>query len=86
MKNNTVILAPHSYVVIHRKQPNIYDVYEIETGKWILSRTNPDNILRIFSENCCTFKFIDETVGEIYVCKEISDAEQKQSKSYLRRK
>lgn len=60
MKNNTVILAPHSYVVVHRKQPNIYDVYEIGTGKWILSRTNPDNILRIFSENCCTFKFIDE--------------------------
>ena len=38
----------------------MYDVYEIKTGKWVLSRTNPDNILRIFSENCCTFKFIDE--------------------------
>ena len=73
MKNNAVILAPHSYVVVHRKQPNIYDVYEIETGKWILSRTNPDNILRIFSECCCTFKFIDENSGEIYVHKEISD-------------
>ena len=60
MKNNTVILAPHSYVVVHRKQPNIYDVYEIGTGKWVLSRTNPDNMLRIFSENCCKFKFIDE--------------------------
>lgn len=60
MKNNTVILAPHSYVVVHRKQPNIYDVYEIETGKWILSRTHPDEILRTFSVNCCTFKFIDE--------------------------
>ena len=66
MKNNTVILAPHSYVVVHRKQSNIYDVYEIETGKWVLSRTNPDNILRIFSEECCTFKFIDETIGEVY--------------------
>lgn len=65
-KNNPVILAPHSYVVVHRKQPNIYDVYEIGTGKWILSRTNPDNILRIFSNECCTFKFIDENVGEIY--------------------
>ena len=32
MKNNTVILAPHSYVVVHRKQPNIYDVYELELG------------------------------------------------------
>lgn len=32
-KNNPVILAPHSYVVVHRKQPNIYDVYEIGTGK-----------------------------------------------------
>ena len=73
MKNNTVILAPHSYVVVHRKQPNIYDVYENETGKWILSRTNPDNILRIFSEACCTFKFIDENSGEIYARKEISD-------------
>lgn len=73
MKNNTVILAPHSYVVVHRKQPNIYDVYEIETGEWVLSRTNPDNILRIFSETCCTFKFIDESAGEIYVHKEISD-------------
>ena len=30
MNNNTVILAPHSYVVVHRKQPDIYDVYEIE--------------------------------------------------------
>ena len=60
MKNNTVILALYSYVVVQRKQPNIYDVYEIGTGKWVLSRTNPDNILRIFSENCCTFKFIDE--------------------------
>lgn len=65
-KNNPVILAPYSYVVVHRKQPNIYDVYEIRTGKWILSRTNPDNILRIFSNECCTFKFIDENVGEIY--------------------
>lgn len=65
-KNNPVILAPHSYVVVHRKQPNIYDVYEIGTGKQILSRTNPDNILRIFSNECCTFKFIDENVGEIY--------------------
>ena len=64
MKNNTVILAPHSYVVVHRKQPDIYDVYEIETGKWILSRTNPDNILQIFSENFCTFKFIDENYEE----------------------
>ena len=66
MKNNTVILTPHSYVVVHCKQPNIYDVYEIKTGKWILSRANPDAILRIFSEECCTFKFIDENVGEIY--------------------
>ena len=73
MKNNTVILAPHSYVVVHRKQSNIYDVYEIETGEWVLSRTNPDNILRIFSEACCTFKFIDESAGEIYTRKEISD-------------
>ena len=73
MKNNTVILAPHSYVVVHRKQSNIYDVYEIETGEWVLSRTNPDNILRIFSEACCTFKFIDENAGEIYTRKEISD-------------
>ena len=73
MKNNTVIMAPHSYVVVHRKQSNIYDVYEIETGEWVLSRTNPDNILRIFSEACCTFKFIDENAGEIYTRKEISD-------------
>ena len=73
MDNNTVILAPPRYVVVHRKQPNIYDVYEIETGKWILSRTNPDNILQIFSVNCCTFKFIDENSGEIYVRKEISE-------------
>lgn len=72
MKNNTVILAPHSYVVVHRKHSDIYDVYEIETGEWILSRTNTDNILRIFSEWCCTFKFIDETVGEIYEHKENS--------------
>ena len=28
MKNNTVILAPHSYVVVHHKHPKIYDVYE----------------------------------------------------------
>lgn len=81
MKSNTVILAPHSYVVVHRKQPSIYDVYEIETGKWVLSRTNPDNILRMFSEWCCTFKFVDENVKEIYESKEISDTEQKQSKS-----
>lgn len=73
MKNNTVILAPHSYVVVHRKQPNIYDVYEIETGQWILSRTSSDNILRILSELCCTFKFIDENVGEIYEHKEKSN-------------
>lgn len=81
MKNNTVILAPHSYVVVHRKQSDIYDIYEIETGKWILSRANPDSILRIFSEWCCTFKFIDENAEEVYMCKEISNAEQKQSKS-----
>lgn len=81
MKNNTVILAPHSYVVVHRKQPDIYDVYEIETGKWILSRANPDSILRIFSEWCCTFKFIDENAEEVRVRKKISNAEQKQSKS-----
>lgn len=80
MGNNTVILAPHSYVVVHRNQPDIYDVYEIETGKWILSRANPDSILRIFSEWCCTFKFIDENVEEVRVRKEISNAEQKQSK------
>ena len=73
MDNNTVILAPPRYVVVHRKQPNIYDVYEIETGKWILSRTNPDNILQIFSVNCCTFKFIDENVGEVYEGKGISN-------------
>ena len=73
MKNNTDILAPHSYAVVHRKQPNIYDVYEIETGEWVLSRTNPDNILRILSEACCTFKFIDESAGEIYTRKEIAD-------------
>ena len=73
MKNNTVILAPHSYVVVHRKQPNIYDVYEIETGEWVLSRTNPDHIFRIFSKARCTFKFIDENAGEIYTRKEISD-------------
>lgn len=73
MNNNTVILAPPSYVVVHRKQPDIYDVYENETGKWILSRTNPDNILQIFSMNRCTFKFIDENRGEIYVRKEISE-------------
>lgn len=79
MKNNPVILAPHSYVVVHRKQPNIYDVYEIETGKWILSRANPDSILQIFSEWCCTFKFIDENAEEVRIRKEISDAEQKQS-------
>lgn len=66
MKNNTVIVAPHSYVVVHRKTPDVYDVYEIETGNWVLSRSNPDNILRIFSANCCTFKFIDETTGEVY--------------------
>ena len=66
MENNTVILAPHSYVVVRRKQPSIYDVYEIETGQWVFSRTSPDNILRIFSEWCCTFKFIDENAGEIY--------------------
>lgn len=84
MKNNTVILAPHSYVVVHRKQPNIYDVYDIETGECILSRTSPDNILRIFSEWCCTFKFIDENIGEVYEGKEISDAEQKQSKPWNR--
>lgn len=75
MENNPVILTPHSYVVVHRKQPNIYDVYEIETGKWILSRINPDNILRMFSEWRCTFKFIDENVGEVYEGNEISDAE-----------
>lgn len=77
MGHNTVILAPHSYIVVHRYKPDIYDVYEIETGKWILSRANPDSILRIFSEWCCTFKFIDENVGEVYEGKEISDAEQK---------
>ena len=75
MENNPVILTPHSYVVVHRKQPNIYDVYEIETGKWILSRANPDSILQIFSEWCCTFKFIDENAEEVRVRKEISDAE-----------
>ena len=73
MSTNTVILAPHGYVVVHRKQPNIYDVYEIETGEWVLSRTNPDNILRIFSEECCTFKFVDETIGEVYEGKGISN-------------
>ena len=73
MSTNTAILAPHSYIVVHRKQPNIYDVYEIETGKWILSRTSPDNILQIFSEWCCTFKFIDENVGEVYEGKGISN-------------
>ena len=73
MSTNTVILAPHSYVVVHRKQPNIYDVYDIETGEWILSRTSPDNILQIFSEWCCTFKFIDENVGEVYEGKGISN-------------
>ena len=66
MKNNTDLPR---YVVVHRKQLNIYDVYEIETGEWILSRISPDNILRIFSEACCTFKFIDEEVGEIYESK-----------------
>lgn len=81
MGHNTVILAPHSYIVVHRYKPDIYDVYEIETGKWILSRANPDSILQIFSEWCCTFKFIDENAEEIRVRKEISDAEQKQSKS-----
>ena len=81
MKNNTVILAPHSYIVVHRKQPDIYDIYEIKTGKWILSRANPDSILRIFSEWCCTFKFVDENAEEVRVRKKISNAEQKQSKS-----
>lgn len=70
MENNTVILAPHSYVVVHRKTHDVYDVYEIETGNWVLSRSSPDNILRIFSEACCTFKFIDETSGDVYESKD----------------
>ncbi len=72
MGHNTII-APHSYIVVHRYKPDIYDVYEIETGKWILSRANPDSILQIFSEWCCTFKFIDENAVEVYEDKEISD-------------
>lgn len=72
MGHNTII-APHSYIVVHRYKPDIYDVYEIETGKWILSRANPDSILQIFSEWCCTFKFIDENAWEVYEDKEISD-------------
>lgn len=56
MKNNTVILAPHSYVVVHRKQPSIYDVYEIETGEWVSFRLLKQKGKQIFqTEQSVTF-------------------------------
>ena len=66
MKNDSVSLSPISYVIVHRLDPDIYDVYEANSGSWLFSRVNPDNVFRELSDSSCIITFIDELSGQVY--------------------
>lgn len=47
--------------IIHRRD-GMYDVYDRATGKWIISRRSPDNILSWLSEKTIVnIDFVDES-------------------------
>lgn len=66
MKNESVSLSFIRYVIVHRLDPNIYDVYEANSGSWLFSRVNPDNVFRELSDSSCIIRFIDESSGQVY--------------------
>ena len=49
--------------IIHRRD-GMYDVYDRATGKWIISRHSPDNILSWLSEKTIVnIDFVDESLS-----------------------
>lgn len=49
--------------IIHRRD-GMYDVYDRSTGKWIISRRSPDNILSWLSEKTIVnIDFVDESLS-----------------------
>ena len=51
------------HVRIHKRENDMYDVYDRINGHWLLSTVSPDNILSYLSDNLITrVDFIDETL------------------------